>query len=323
LPPALLCRDCQGGHDPESPKRRELPFISGNASQCIDNPEFFQMIPGGELPEEVKKKKFETLPQGERIYRDVGSLVFYQVSEDDLLPEKNDRIRLILEKLSQYKEFEYLKRQCLQKTKKEKCLNIPDASLVRNMLVPIPLDLSKCVISDAQFFEFANKAIDEMMHDPKYGDSVKRIVKKVGKRELLAVMYAIAKQESSEGGPIGSLAVYRWEPGHTAFSFSIYHILMEKNEDGKTPGPGLRARRSLDMTEGHLYHPLNASKAFLAFLCEKSKKNGSCDPERFFPLMQNLEEFVDFYNGAGHSKKNPRYVGNITQYYGRASAILK
>ncbi|MBR4633994.1 hypothetical protein IKO50_03410 [bacterium] len=35
--------------------------------------------------------------------------------------------------------------------------------------------------------------------------------------------------------PIGTTVLHRWEPKYHSFSFSYYHILMEKNADGKTP----------------------------------------------------------------------------------------
>lgn len=126
-------------------------------------------------------------------------------------------------------------------------------------------------------------------------------------------MLAIAKQESG-GKPIGQFELHRWEPHQSAFSFSLFHVLMK--------GAGMRARQHLDMTEGQLYHPKNAAKLFLAFLCEKSRKGKLCDPERFFPLMKNLNSFARFYNGAAWKRINPHYTRHLRKYYHQSGKII-
>ncbi len=84
----------------------------------------------------------------------------------------------------------------------------------------------------------------------------------------------------------------------------------------------MKARQNLNMTEGQLYHPKNAAKLFLAFLCEKSRRGRSCNPEKFFPLMKNLNKFARFYNGTAWRRINPHYTRNLKKYYRDSKRVL-
>lgn len=268
-----------------------------------DDKEYFRKVKNGQFSKEEYQKRLKKLPNGETIFEDIGALTFYRV-------EKGDGIANIREKLSKYKQFAHLK--TLSKAK-IKSFNVPQGSLTPGMLIPIPLDEEDRSMTDAQFAHYCNDAIDEMAKDSRYGDMIKKIIKKTSKKEILRVMLAIAKQESG-GKPIGQFELHRWEPHQSAFSFSLFHVLMR--------GAGMKARQNLDMTEGQLYHPKNAAKLFLAFLCEKTRRGKSCNPERFFPLMKNLNSFARFYNGAAWRRINPHYTRHLRKYYSQAKKVV-
>ncbi|MBD3156778.1 hypothetical protein GF369_03030 [Candidatus Peregrinibacteria bacterium] len=265
--------------------------------------EYFRKVENGQFSKKEYQKRLKKLPNGETIFEDIGALTFYQV-------EKGDSIAGIREKLSKYKRFSYLK--TLSKAK-IKSFNVPQKSLKPGMLIPIPLDEEDRSMSDVQFAHYCNDAIDEMAEDSRYGDMIQKIIKKTSKKEILRIMLAIAKQESG-GKPIGQFELHRWEPHQSAFSFSLFHVLMR--------GAGMKARQNLDMTEGQLYHPKNAAKLFLAFLCEKSRRGTSCNPERFFPLMDHLNSFARFYNGAAWRRFNPHYTRHLKKYYLQAKKVV-
>jgi len=252
----------------------------------------------GEWSKEERKLRTKIFPNGEKIFEDVG-MQFYFV-------EKGDAISGIREKLSAYPQYAYLSDQ----RSKLNSFNIPETKLQVNMWIPIPIDAKDRKVTEAQFVAYANKALDEMMHNEEYGDVVQEIVRKVGRRELLATVIAVAKQEGG-GLPIGQFALHRYEPHKKAFSYSHFHVLMEH--------AGLRARRGLNLTEGQTYHPVNGVKLFLAFLAEKHS-----NPHKLFPVTSETEgeRFAVFYDGS-HWKdldKNPNYLNDLRTY--RADADI-
>ena len=123
---------------------------------------------------------------------------------------------------------------------------------------------------------------------------------------------AVAKQEGG-GRPLGQFTLHRWEHHKKAFSFSYFHVLMK--------GPGLTARRKLNLTEGQLLHPENAVMLFLAFLIEKTKERAK-HADRYFPIWEHDEDFAKFYNGGKWKEKNPDYLVNLERYYQEADAHL-
>jgi hypothetical protein len=266
------------------------------------NKEFFRKVKGGEFSDKEKKKRTLEIGKGVVIFEDIG-LTFYHVQE-------GDTFETIRSKLSQFIEFRYLKDLPENKLKS---FNIPKSSLEPGMWIPVPKEEGDRTITDVQFAHYCNNAIDEMLKDKRYGYAVKKILKKVSKKELIATMIAVAKQESG-GKPIGQFEFHRWEPGQDSFSFSLFHVLMK--------GAGLEARKNLDMTEGQLYHPKNAAKLFLAFMCEKSKKGKKFNPEKLFPIMKNKNKFAEFYNGKAWKKINPHYVRNLKKYHRKALELF-
>jgi hypothetical protein len=267
------------------------------------NQEYSRKVNRGEFSKEEYSRRLEKLSNGEQIFNDIGSLTFYRVVE-------GDSIQSIYEKLVKYKQYEYLKNSSKLKIK---FFNVPNRSLTPGMLIPIPLPEKDRSIPDEQFLHYSNDAINEMLMDKDYGSAVMKIISKTSKKELLALMLAIAKQESG-GQPIGQFELHRWEPRHGVFSFSIFHIMMK--------GPGIKARKKLNLTEGQLYHPKNAAKLLLAYLCEKTSNGSSCNPEKFFPVMDNLESLARSYNGKAWRHYNPNYIRNISRYYREGMNIL-
>ena len=194
-------------------------------------PEYKTFFKGGEFPPEQRAKRTEKLPNGVTIFRDMGVLTFYRV-------EAGDKFENIIDKLSANPEFAYIKDLPLSKLDS---FNILQSKLVEGMWIPIPLKEVNRVLSKDQLFNYCNQAIDEMLADKIYGSGVRQLLA-FGRKELLAEMYAIGKQESKLGGD----EYHRWEGkgSHHEFSFSLWHVLME------TGGPGIRGRRKLNITEG-------------------------------------------------------------------------
>ena len=144
----------------------------------------------------------------------------------------------------------------------------------------------------SQYSGFANycyDALHEMIQDSSpYNKDIKWLLHHTDEKSIVASMLAFARSETAEEytnfvQPLGDVELHRREPWFRAFSFTYFHILMEKNGDGKTAGPGLKARLKLWLTEGQCYHPKNAAKLFLAYRIEKT--NGHIN--KIFPLTAN------------------------------------
>lgn len=270
------------------------------------NAQFTRVVEKGRFTEEERNGRFETLARGEVIFHDIG-LDFYRV-------QKGDTISGIRQRLARYPKYAYVASQ----NGKMNSFNIPQRRLQLGLLIPIPMEDQYRHMTDEQFAGYCSAALAEMRVHTHYGPLLAPILKKVSETEVIAAMVAVAKQESG-GRPLGQFEWHRWEPHHRRFSFSIFHILME--------GPGLQARRTLDFTEGQVYHPKNAGKLFLAFLVEKEKAVRRLNPnavrlEHYFPLNVNAPDFAVFYNGQGWSKWNPGYVTQIRGYYEQAVAMM-
>ncbi len=280
--------------DGSKDKTPEEPFEAGNAF-FDSNPDFLRPVTAknGEYTKEQRKERKKILKNGEVIFEDVG-LTFYLVKKGDTISE-------IREKLGKYPEYAYLRNQTL----KLESFNIPAKRLLADLWIPIPTENADRYLTEGQFSQYAGYVINDMLVHPEYGDELEEILTKVSPRELIATFMAIAKQEGGDR-PLGQFELHRWEPRYSAFSFSYFHILMK--------GPGLTARRKLNLTEGQLYHPVNAVKLLIGFLVEKSKESLK-KPVRFFPLPQHYEDFAKFYNGSSWKKTNPHYVTNVRRYY--------
>lgn len=268
------------------------------------NPDYFKKftVNGNFTPEE-REKRTVRLRNGSVLFKDVG-MSFYQVQAGDTLSS-------IRAELSQLPEYAFLKDQRV----KTESFNIPARELQAGMWLPIPIENEDRHVTDEQFTVYASKAIDDMRSDPHYGSYVREVLSIISERELLATMIAVAKQESG-GVPIGQLELHRWEPPYNSFSFSIFHILMEKDRSGM-PGPGLAARRKLNFSEGQVYHPYNAVKLFFGYLKEKRAK-----PANYFPITKYAKSFASLYNGSKWHIINPNYVRNILNYFKRALSML-
>ncbi|PIQ77481.1 hypothetical protein COV82_04340 [Candidatus Peregrinibacteria bacterium CG11_big_fil_rev_8_21_14_0_20_46_8] len=245
------------------------------------------------MPEE-RAQRLQQLEHGERIFRDVG-LVFYIVENDE------ETIAEIRQKLGRYPEFAHVQKP----TKKVSGFNIPQKSLKKGMFIPIPLKAEERVLEDTEFAEYCSEAIRDMRLHSAYGKRVDEILDRVDEDTLVATMIAAAKQESG-GKPLGQFVFHRWEPGPGAFSFSIFHVVQT--------GPGIAARRKLNMTEGQLYHPKNAAQLFLAYLIEKNGRRTA----DYFPIDKDWDAWARMYNGKYWKRINPHYVGNMKKYYAQA-----
>ncbi len=175
-------------------------------------------------------------------------------------------------------------------------LNIPNSARFNaGELIPIPLCLDIRRIDQYEFVEHHALSALEMMRNAEfYGPYVDYIIGEVGEARLLAMMVAVAKAETDS--PIGSASLHKYESRYNAFSLSCFHVLMEQNGEGQD-GPGLRARKNLQMSEGQTYHPLNACRLFLAYLVEKAIERcdaGACADATFAPdevQLNNIETF--------------------------------
>jgi hypothetical protein len=274
------------------------PRIERNA-YFDGHPEYLVPVEGGEFSASERKERLEVLKGGEQIFHDIG-LDFYKV-------RAGDNPTSIRKKLAKYPEYAHL----AQQTNKLHSFNIPSRSLQVDMWLPIPLENEDRQLTDEQFAGYAKEGIDDLKGHTEYGPIVRSIIEEVGESDLVATMIAVAKQESG-GLPLGQFELHRWEKKYRAFSFSMFHVLMEKN------GPGLTARRELDLTEGQTYHPRNAVKLFIGFMAEKAG-----DPTKYFPVDQNISSFASFYNGTAWRRTNPGYDQHVISYYRAAQKLLK
>lgn len=273
-----------------------------NASK---HPQYFVKVKNGEFTQEERKRRTQTLTSETNpslkvtVFRDNG-LNFYLVEND------NETKASIRAKLVQFKEFEYIKNLPSYKIAS---FNILDVSLKKGMLIPIPIPEDHRKFGEEEFLNHCHDGIMEMLQHEEYGCHVAELLDKIGEKELLTFMLTMAKVESG-GLPLGQFEFHRYEKHIPAFSFSIFHVLMA--------GPGLEARKKLNMSEGQLYHPRNAAKLFLGFLIEKSGGN----PEKFFPLLEHVEEFTSFYNGTAWRSLNPHYPDTLRKYYASSCKVL-
>lgn len=264
------------------------PFEQQHLAFWDDNTEYFA--------ENLQLKK-ETIAPGVVIIRDAW-LIFYVVQKWDNL----DKIR---QKLSKIPEFSYLVRAEYDRTNpntKTKSFNIPSDKVAKGMYIPIPLDSKVREISPMDFANYCHEAIQEMRQDTSgaYFKEINELLTNVSEKDLIISMLAFARSETSSEytsfvDPLWDVELHRREPAYKSFSFSYFHILMEKNADGKTPWPGLEARLQLWLTEGQCYHPKNAAKLFLGYWIEKT--NGDLD--KVFPLTdKNIKKVGTMYNGS-------------------------
>ncbi len=151
-------------------------------------------------------------------------------------------------------EFSYLKEAEYDRSNPEnkpKSFNISKKSVVAGMYIPIPLDNDVREISPQDFANYCYDAIQEMKNDDsKYSKEIKELLSYTTEKDLITAMLAFARSETASEytnftQPIGDMELHRREPKYKAFSFTYFHILMEKNSDGVTAGPGLKARIKL------------------------------------------------------------------------------
>lgn len=263
------------------------PFEQHKLAFWDNNEEYFT--------ENLALKK-EALGPGVQIIRDAW-LIFYIV-------QKWDNLDIIRKKLAKFTEFSYLSESQYDRkdpNTKTKSFNVPAANIQAGMYIPIPLNSDVREVSPQDFSNYCYDAIQDMKADSNwYAKELKEILWYTTEKELIIAMLAFARSETSEEytnftDPLGSTELHRREPAFKAFSFTFFHILMEKNSDGKTPGPWLNARLKLWLTEWQCYHPKNAAKLFLAYWIEKT--NGNL--KGIFPLTeQNIVKVGKMYNGS-------------------------
>lgn len=274
---------------------------------------YFKKIPNGEFSSEEKSLRQKSYSKDVVIFQDIG-LDFYKV-------QKGDSSYKIREKLTKLPQYGYLKEQ----RGKLSSFNIRSKDLRPDMLIPIPPQREQQVLSDQEFAKYAYLSLNNIINHKYYGEFLKELLKHKQRSEVVATMIAIAKQESGGGGKIGNLALHRWEPHHKKFSFSVFHILME--------GPGLKARRKLNMTEGQTHHPQRACELFFAYMIEKTLETGcrskdseaECKTKKmdfFVKLFDRDSKLATFYNGAAWTRTNPNYLTNIQTNYRNAHQLL-
>ncbi len=213
--------------------------------------------------------------------------------------QKWDNPTKIREKLKKIPEFEYLNNEKYNPKNKLSSFNVPAKSLVPNLLIPIPLPQEVREISLEDFTYYAVQALEEMKNDKYYSAQIKELLEHITHDELIATMITFARCETAQdhisfSDNIWSVTYHRREPHMNAFSFTPFHILMEKNADGKTAWPWLQARFNLQLTEWQTYHPKNACKLFLWYRCEKTKKKQIQD---YLPITDtNIISTAKLYN---------------------------
>ncbi len=254
----------------ESHKEWELTF---EERPYFQNPDFFD--------KDFKVTKDESYKDKWVILMRDAWMTFYVVQEWEKTKEQ------IREKLSAIPEFSYLKDSLYND--KIMWFNVPDASLKKWLYIPIPLKTADRHIDINEFKEYSRIALQELKDDSHYWEKVKKLIEECGEERVINIMTAFARCETATDqekflDPIWTAELHRWEPKYKSFSFSYYHILMEKSADGKTPWPWLKARQKLWLTEWQCYHPINAWKLFLWYCFEKKS-----DPTYFFKIKDLAE----------------------------------
>lgn len=281
-----------------NPTIQEILKTSTNNTYRDSNVDFFD------------QKKFdeayprETIAEWVRLIRDVG-MSFYIVQEWDS-PNK------IRKKLKEIPEFSYLDDDKYNPKNKVSSFNVPKESIVPGLFIPVPLPQEVREITLQDFTNYAVQAVEEMKQDWHYGTKTQNLLSNITHDELIATIVTFARCETAQdhtsfSDNIGSVTYHRREPHMSAFSFTPFHILMEKNADGKTPWPWLQARLNLKMTEWQAYHPKNACKLFLAYRFEKTK---NMDITKYLPITdQNIISTAKLYNGSA------RYAPKLERNY--------
>jgi hypothetical protein len=82
-----------------------------------------------------------------------------------------------------------------------------------------------------------------------YNKEIKELLAHTSEKDVIIDMLSFARSETTSEytnfiKPIGDVELHRREPAFKAFSFTYFHILMEKNANG-SDGPGLAARYKL------------------------------------------------------------------------------
>ncbi|MBT3349529.1 hypothetical protein HN954_03660 [bacterium] len=213
---------------------------------------------------------------------------------------------------------------------KLKSINIPPDELQKNIWIPLPESKETRELTDKQFFNHCHEAIVEILtndssRDIAYKKELNAILDEIGEDNLLALMIAIAKQES--GVPVGQFVFHRWESSKKKFAYSMFQILIHTDPKTKKPTSGLVAAQNMGMTPGQSMHPKNAAKLFIGKFCEdyRSSKPG-CTEKDIAKYMEDLhdnpEKIAEMHNGKNWKTKNPKYANQIKQYLKDAHKIL-
>lgn len=254
--------------------------------------DYFKKFHNGGFSKQERIDRREKIKQGGEtieFFRDEG-VTFYVV-------KKGDSINGIRNKLSKTEEFSYLKDPSYahpssrpKSTRNISAFNILPRHLKPGMYIPIPLEHKNRSINYKQFTNYCYQGLSEMKENSFYKDEIKEIVEEHGEKKLIQIMIAFARSETSANleQAIGAYSFQRYEGdnGHHEYSFSMFHVLMA--------GPGIRARKRLNLTEGQCYHPANAAKLFLGYWLEKvCNKRGKFDASKIDPYfkMKSREDF--------------------------------
>ncbi len=262
-------------------------------------------VVNGEYTEKGRQKRLYYVGK-ESLLKD-GSTYFYRV-------KKGDTLEGIKKKFEEYEGFKHL-----QDLPSDGLISFnirPPSKLPVGELIPIPSKTEHNEIPSQLFFNYCHEAITEMSAHPLYGRRIQSLVRFMGMKNLLAALYAIACAESGDVAKLGVTAFHRYEGNRKppAFSYSMFHVLMD--------GPGKKARRNLNLTVGQTYHPKNAVKLCLAFLCEKfnpvyAQRNG--DINLLFDDVGQTQKFITMYVGG----VSVGYIKRLTGSYAAAQGFLQ
>lgn len=238
-------------------------------------------------------------------------------------------IQWIRKKLMNLDEYAYLKRS--EYDEKTRSFNVPSFKIIDkekiehikrwNFLIPIPMDSKYREITSEQFVDYCHSAITEIKENKVYWEKIKELLKKTSEKEIVANMLAFARSETTEEYTdftqnIWAVELHRWEDHMWAFSYSYFHILMEKNKDWSN-WPWLRARINLWLSEWDCYHPKNSAKLFLWYWIEKTKSKQGWITS-YLPITEkNITKVATTYNGSSS------YSNKLLANYNYSKKILK
>lgn len=216
--------------------------------------------------------------------------------------DKKSKRDIIIEELSEFKEFEYLKWP--EYKEKIRSFNTWNNDIPINASMPIPLQVELRSFTNKYFLKCAKLWIQTILKHPKYWPKIQKHMDRIWINEFAKNLTALARNESTiPGEDIWYYEFHRYEDAYQWYSYSPFHIMMTKWFEW------FDAAKLLWISEWQTYHPFFASILACVYLCNKTiweeKALELCpitqntwNPERrialinFFPIRKETKNII-------------------------------